>query len=832
MSEKKTCYAIGNTHIDHTWVWNWTEGFDEVYASWQAALDRMDEFPEFVFTCSSTLLYRWVEDNDPALFARIKEKVAEGRWQIAGGWVVQSDNNIPTGEAFVRQGLYGQRWFRSRFGVQARTGYCVDSFGHHAQLPQILRGQGMTGWLHFRPSPHEMVLPDGPYRWRGIDGSEVVACRPHGWYCTPDEKWFENTSKRILGQFGDGYAEALFFYGVGDHGGGPTIRDLNWMREFRTNHPDVELVYGELDRFYANAESAELPLVEGELQHSFRGCYTTNAALKTLNRRAEGRLLSAETIASLATLARGARYPKAEIDRAWDQTLVNHFHDIICGTCSPSPADETLFRYGAVLETAERVRHPSAKHLVSVFERRPPAPFAESLALALVNPNSWDRTEPVEFFAHLPGRTIANPIVVDPQGNPVPMQKVEPPFGTPGPQCLLFQPTIPAGGAALFHVVEGGAPEATPTDDTAEPEADTQSSEPDPALHADALGLENEFWKVGIGTDGRIVSLQNKPLERELLRPEAPFELRVVQDLSDSWGTDRKGFFHRLGAFAWKPARVLENGPLRAKVELRGSWEQSTARLVLSLMRGSDALGFEVEIHWNAAHQTLKASFPLALQEARSFYEIPYGTLERPVDGGEEPLQKWLRVDGDSEGVPTSVGLVLDTVGGADVSSARGGVDINLTLLRSPYFGYLTGADSVLGLERPHNDQGVHRTRFDLVAGQAGTDLGLPERGVARNQPLAMVFEGSRPGTTREPFSLLRCTPSTVHATSLKGAEDGDGWIVRLVETRGIAQNARVDGPPGCEPIETHLEPFEIQSWKWNVGGAPSRVDLLEDPLA
>src|SRR5262245_38291478 len=114
--QKRRCYFIGNTHIDHTWIWNWPEGFDEVHASFQSALDRMEEFPEFVFTASSTLHYRWVEENDPALFARIRERVADGRWQLAGGWVVQSDDNLPSGESFVRQGLYGQLYFQSRFG--------------------------------------------------------------------------------------------------------------------------------------------------------------------------------------------------------------------------------------------------------------------------------------------------------------------------------------------------------------------------------------------------------------------------------------------------------------------------------------------------------------------------------------------------------------------------------------------------------------------------------------------------------------------------------------------------------------------------------------------
>ncbi len=824
MTSRPRLRTIGNTHIDHTWVWNWTEGFDEVHASWQAALDRMDEFPEFVFTCSSTLLYRWVEEHDPALFEPIRARIEEGRWQIGGGWVVQSDNNIPCGEAYVRQGLIGQRWFRSRFGRQARTGYCVDSFGHHAQLPQILQGQGLTGWLHFRPSPHEMELPEGAYRWRGLDGSEVVACRPANWYCTPDEKWFERTAKSIEAQFAAGAAEALFFYGVGDHGGGPTIRDLNWMREYAKTHPDIEVAYGDIDAFYDAARERELPRVDGELQHSFRGCYTVNARLKTLNRRAEGRLLSAEAMASLASMARGARYPGADLDRAWDHLLTNHFHDIICGTCSPSPAEETLFRYGGILETADRVRHPAAKQLASVFERRPPAPYAESLAVVLVNPSSWDRTEAVEFFPNLPGRTIAEPILVDAEGMPVPCQKVEPPFGTPGPKALLFQPGVPAGGAALFHVVEGKR-------DGESVETDPEAQDPDAPV-AEPNRLENAAWRLGIGTDGAIVSVFHKGLGRELLRPETRFALRVARDLSDSWGTERKGFETFVGSFAFGAPTVLESGPLRARLEWRGTWERSTARMTATLLRGSDAATFEIDLVWAGAHQAVRAVFPLAFDAATALHEIPYGAIERPVDAGEEPLQKWLRVDGTCGGAPARAGFVLDTVGGGSVSSgAAGGVDVALTLLRSPYFGYLTPEDSVVGLERPHNDQGAHHVAFDLVAGPASEDLALPERGVARNQPLQIVFEGSRPGVAKAPFSLLRCTPSTVHAASLKRAEDGDGQILRLVETRGAATSAEVSGPPGYPSIRTTLRAWEIQSWRWRPDAEPVRVDLLEDSL-
>src|SRR5207253_1781201 len=162
------------------------------------------------------------------------------------------------------------------------------------QLPQILRLQGLEDWLYFRPSAEELPLPTGPYRWVGIDGTEVVACRPPGWYCTPNDAWFGKATEALAAAF-EAHPAALIFYGVGDHGGGPTLRELQRLRAFVEGHPELECVYGGLDEFFANAgaDAGRLPVVERDLQYSFRGCYTTNSHLKTLNRRAEGRLLAA-----------------------------------------------------------------------------------------------------------------------------------------------------------------------------------------------------------------------------------------------------------------------------------------------------------------------------------------------------------------------------------------------------------------------------------------------------------------------------------------------------------------------------------------------------------
>ncbi|GIQ65844.1 hypothetical protein PACILC2_44120 [Paenibacillus cisolokensis] len=138
MKDKKL-YMIGNAHLDPVWLWQWQEGFQEAKATFRSALDRMKESEDFIFTSSSAAMYEWIENNDPAMFEEIRQRVREGRWHIVGGWWIQPDCNIPGGESFVRQGLYGQRYFKEKLGVTAKVGYNVDSFGHHGMLPQILK---------------------------------------------------------------------------------------------------------------------------------------------------------------------------------------------------------------------------------------------------------------------------------------------------------------------------------------------------------------------------------------------------------------------------------------------------------------------------------------------------------------------------------------------------------------------------------------------------------------------------------------------------------------------------------------------------------------------
>ena len=163
-------HMIGNAHIDPVWMWRWQEGFQETKATFRSALDRMNESDDFLFTASSAQAYAWIEANDPAMFAEIQARVHEGRWQLVGGWWTEPDTNIPSGESFVRQALYGQLYFLEKFGQMARVGYNIDSFGHNGMLPQILKKSGLDYYVFMRPMPGEKALPARLFRWESDDG--------------------------------------------------------------------------------------------------------------------------------------------------------------------------------------------------------------------------------------------------------------------------------------------------------------------------------------------------------------------------------------------------------------------------------------------------------------------------------------------------------------------------------------------------------------------------------------------------------------------------------------------------------------------------------------
>ncbi|HWB37897.1 MAG TPA: alpha-mannosidase, partial [Rugosimonospora sp.] len=331
-----TVVAAGHAHIDSAWLWPTRETIRKCARTFSNVLDLMDEDPDFVFVCSSAQQFAWIQERYPALFERIKKRVAEGRFVPVGGMWVESDTNMPGGEAMVRQFVAGKRFFLEQLGVETQEVWLPDSFGYSGALPQIAVAAGNRWFLTQKISWNDTnTMPHHTFAWEGIDGTRIFTHFP------PVDTYNSDLSPveldRAERQFADKGATniSLVPFGYGDGGGGPTREMLAAARRAADLEGVPRVRLGSARDFFeaAEADYADPPVWSGELYLEFhRGTYTSQARTKRGNRRSEHLLREAELWAATAAIRAGAPYPYDELEQAWRTVLLQQFHDILPGS--------------------------------------------------------------------------------------------------------------------------------------------------------------------------------------------------------------------------------------------------------------------------------------------------------------------------------------------------------------------------------------------------------------------------------------------------------------------------------------------------------------------
>ena len=350
---------IGNTHFDPVWLWTWDEAMASIRATFRSALERMDEDPGFIYSFCTPAVFEWIENVDPAMFEEIRKRVKEGRWDVeAEGWWLQPDCNIPGGESLIRQGLYGQRYVESRFGRRATTVFNIDSFGHSAMTPQIMRKCGLSYYVFSRPGSHEMELEDSLFDWESPDGSVVTAYRSGsddaaGSYPQDTARAIENWRAVLPGKSHD----MMQVYGVSDHGGAPTKRAIKDIREAMEQNDAISVRFGGTGDFFEAQNGKKRPVVRGELPTRNYGPFSNHAETKRNNRVCEYGINHAERAAVLASAVCGTEYPREKLYQCWKDLMFNQFHDILGGCCIPEAFYDIRNRHGRLLQNAGEVRH-------------------------------------------------------------------------------------------------------------------------------------------------------------------------------------------------------------------------------------------------------------------------------------------------------------------------------------------------------------------------------------------------------------------------------------------------------------------------------------------
>ena len=818
----RTLHMIGNAHLDPVWLWPWQEGYQEARATFRSALDRMDEYPDFIFTCDQIVLLSWVEEQDPALFQRIRERVAEGRWVNAGGWWVEPDCNMPMGESFVRQGLYGQRYLREKFGRMAEVGMNVDPFGHNAMLPQILRGQRMDSYMFLRPGRHESDLDSTLFWWQSPDGSRILGYRIPFEYCSPpgDVSW---QTEKSIAQLDRGLGEAMVFYGVGNHGGGPTKANIDSIHRFDRMGSFGRMKMSSPREYFDEMLARGPKFLDGldvrtdDLQHHAPGCYSSHSGIKAWQRRAQFAVLNAERWAAVSALDSGVDYPRADLERAWKQVLFNQFHDILPGSAIEPAYDDARDQLGEAVAISKRMIVLAHNLIASRID----IPLeAASQPVVVFNPHPW----PIETDVELQYGVQQNGVhVVDGADVPTLSQRIQSVATTDdkGRGAVAFRAVLPAFGYRLYRLRPGAA---------------TVAASP---LAATETVLENDFLRVEIDpATGWLKSLFDKSTGIDLAAGTASAtHTQVCEDPTDTWG-------HRVVSYAWDgdPMTVdritlRENGPLRARLRVERSWGRSTFVEELVLGHDSRTLRVDVTIDWREQAHLLKVRFPTALAEPRATYEIPFGELERPVDGAEEPAQSWVDLTGTVGDASAGLTVIATNKHGWDVSPGDA-PSIGITAVRSPVYSWhdprLLEDDGVYSFQ----DQGIQRFRYELVPHAGDHRAARPaRRAIELGSAVRAQLESFHDGPLAAQGSFADDGGGAVQVTAIKGSEDASGeaggadLIVRAVETRGERSAAVIALPLIGRTLEFTFEPYQIRTFRVPRTGDVVEVDLLELPL-
>ncbi len=812
--EPPTIHMVGNAHLDPAWMWQWGEGMEAFLATCRSALDRMEENTEFVFTCSSAAHYRWVEEVEPELFERIAQRVAEGRWAIVGGWWTQADCNLPSGEGFVRQALLGQRYFMSRFGRIARVGYSPDAFGHCHGLPQLLGGAGMTGYIFCRPDPNELELPAPLFRWRGLDGSSVLGYRVpfhYNMYESSVPKKVEDLERIYQERLGPMGRSWCLFYGVGNHGGGPTKEHIAQIVEIDRNPDRPRLLFSDPERFLAEAaadESRVIPEWIDDLQLNAPGCYSAHSEIKKLNRESEHLLAQAERLASLAAILTGAPYPGRELREAWENVCFNHFHDILCGVAVREALEDAIGMYGTALSRARSVTRYSLARLARTVDTT-----GEGRTLIVFNSHAMPVREYVTFelWHDIDKALWSQPVhitVTDDAGNDLPCQ-LGFTSGKIGKDriAVTFRADVPALGWNCYRVHYG---RRSVHEDRRDVLVEDDGGE--------IVTMKNNHITIRISrATGAVVGLLHRSTGLEIVDGAAAVPI-PIDDPTDTWGHGVTTFNKIAGRFGEGEARLVEHGPTHAVIRTRSRFRSSWVQQDFRLHADSPDVHVDLKLFWGERNTMLKLGFGTTISDADALYEGAYSVTAKPCDGAERPGGSWGALEGAIDGTSLTFAVVNDAKHGYSAETTPGGTSLRLTVLRSPPYALHDPHPFHEDEDLDYLDQGVQRFRY-IMRVLEGEDrrASLAESAGLLSAPLVPHFESGHEGSGRSCNGII-VSSGTLSVRVLKRAEDEDGWIVRLFESEGIPAAGTVSIPALGVSWEVKLGPYEVASWRVTEG--------------
>ncbi len=788
-------HLVGNAHLDPVWLWRWQEGYSEVLATFRSALDRMNEFDDYVFTCAGAAYYSWVEETDPAMFEEIKQRVEEGRWVIVGGMWIQPDCNAPSGESFARHALYSQRYYMEKFGRKAEIGYNVDTFGHNAMLPQLLKESGLRGYVFMRPNPaEEKTYPfkNTSFIWESPDGTKMPTFRITNGYGTSNPEQTAEKLQAAIDRTEEFSLPDMCFYGIGNHGGGPSIQVLKALNELIKKNKEGSVVFSSPNTFFDELDTDKIPVLKDELQHHASGCYTTVMEIKELNRKAEQQLAAAEKFASQAEWM-GYKVDTTPLVEAWKTVLFNQFHDVM-GGCSIRPAmEDAITDLRHAIHVAQQVTNKALQKLNWNMDTSRGQPVVRSKTefrlwsrenlgspLTVFNPHSWPVQAIVRTGSDI-GTGEGNPGIELGDGTVIPHQRVRGPMinGKDDKWESAFVAEIPPMGWKTFWMKR---------------DMDKKAEDTGRTLAATDTHLENDWLAADFDpATGAMTRLYDKKGGQELLA--APAQALVIDETAcDTWSHRIFSFRDVVGAFAGSKVELVENGTVYARLRVTTEYGKSLIKKYVTLYRELPGLYMSYVVEWNESHKMLKLSFPTPFK-TQEVSGIPGGAFTRTASGNEEPMQNWVTMGGLS--------VVTDTRAAYDALDG----EIRITALRSPAFADHYGTRDEFCEPMA---QGEHRFEVVLTAETAPDKLTQMVSELVC--PPETVLGTYHVGPVKEADQGMEIAGSVI-VDAVKKAEDGSGWVVRAHEAAGQNTDAVITLKHLNRTLSAAFTPWQVRTF-------------------
>ncbi len=702
-SSKKEIYLLCNAHLDPVWLWRREEGMAEALSTFRVAADFCEKYDGFVFNHNESLLYEWVEENEPELFERVRKLVKAGKWRIMGGWYLQPDCNLPSGESFIRQIETGNRYFLEKFGVRPVTAVNFDPFGHTRGLVQILKKYGYKYYVFMRPN---RLIPEQDFIWKGYDGSEIQGHCLMGVYNSPKGA----IEKRLDPMIAAEQKRILMCWGVGDHGGGPSEKDWLTIVDRMKADPGVSLISSGCEEYLDGVNTGRLRVYEDSLRHCMVGCYSSMSLVKSRHRRLENELAMTERIMAAA----GMSAEEPGMKEAEKDLLFSEFHDSLPGTMIRSAEEDMLRQMDHALEILSRNR---SKAFFRLCEGQPRAKDGE-IPIEVFNPHPYRVRQEIEVEFQLEEQNLNVPEVTlarvrDAEGAYLPTQNIreECSVNMDWRKRIIFTAELAPMSINRFDCELHREPlEHRPIAGCPEEEG--------------SFVFKNERIEVRINKRTGLVSRYLADGKDRLA--DGAGQIRAFADNEDPWGMTVDSFRDQNGAFTLlddeqanafngypgegRPnVRVTENGEVVTRIQAIFGYSRSFAVVTYSMYRDEAYVDIAIKLYSNDANRMYKLALPTAFSRAEFFAQDVFGREKLPQDGREVCFQKWCGLIGDEGGLAV---INSATYGG----SCEDGT-LLLSLLRTPVYSAHPVYDRpITDHDRNHDhiDMGVREFTFRL----------------------------------------------------------------------------------------------------------------------